>query len=172
MERFGFIHEKLDIKILILYILRRLPEAVDAETLSQLTLFDVGIGYFDYTDCLSELVDTGHVAQENGRYRITEKGERNGAVIENSLPYSVRAKADSLLTPVAAGMRRSAMITATHETDGRGSVQVHLSLSDGVGEILAMKLLVAGEEQAKTMEQNFRQRAEGFYQEIVASLSD
>ena len=34
MEGIGFIHEKLDIKILILYILNHLPAAVDAQTLS------------------------------------------------------------------------------------------------------------------------------------------
>ena len=34
MEGLGFIHEKLDIKILILYILNHLPAAVDAQTLS------------------------------------------------------------------------------------------------------------------------------------------
>ena len=36
MDRFGFIHEKLDIKILILFILRRLPGVVDRETLGEL----------------------------------------------------------------------------------------------------------------------------------------
>ena len=33
MDNFGFIHDKLDIKILILFVLRRLPGAVDPETL-------------------------------------------------------------------------------------------------------------------------------------------
>ena len=38
MDRFGFIHEKLDIKILILFILRRLPGVVDRETLGTLKI--------------------------------------------------------------------------------------------------------------------------------------
>ena len=50
MDRFGFIHEKLDIKILILFILRRLPGVVDRETLGELCQCDNGIGYFDYSD--------------------------------------------------------------------------------------------------------------------------
>ena len=33
-ERRGFIHEKLDIKLLILFILRRLPAEIDPEKLS------------------------------------------------------------------------------------------------------------------------------------------
>ena len=47
MGRLGFIHEKLDIKILILYILRRLPGTVDPETLAELCQCDSGVGYFD-----------------------------------------------------------------------------------------------------------------------------
>ena len=53
MEGLGFIHEKLDIKILILYILNHLPAAVDGQTLSDLVFCDNGIGYFDYSDCLA-----------------------------------------------------------------------------------------------------------------------
>jgi hypothetical protein len=75
MERFGFIHEKLDIKIWILFILRRLPLAVSAETLAELTLLDSGIGYFDYADA-SELVETGHAEETENGYLITEKGKR------------------------------------------------------------------------------------------------
>ena len=37
MDNFGFIHDKLDIKILILFILRRLPGSVDPETLLELS---------------------------------------------------------------------------------------------------------------------------------------
>jgi len=35
-ERFGFIHDKLDIKLLILYVLRHLPSEIDGEKLAEL----------------------------------------------------------------------------------------------------------------------------------------
>ena len=73
MEGIGFIHEKLDIKILILYILNHLPAAVDAQTLSDLVFCDNGIGYFDYSDCLAELVDTAHITEEGGKMCIRDR---------------------------------------------------------------------------------------------------
>lgn len=171
MDRFGFIHEKLDIKILILFILRRLPGVVDPETLGELCQCDSGIGYFDYSDCLSELVETGHVEEQEDGYAITEKGARNADAVASSLPYSVRSKALKLLAPVEERMRRAAMITAKHEIDEEGCV-VNLAMSDGKGEIISLRFLCAGEEQAKQIEKNFRRDAEGYYQKIAELLSE
>lgn len=171
MDRFGFIHEKLDIKILILFILRRLPGVVDPETLGELCQCDDGIGYFDYADCLSELIDTDHIRESEGGYEITEKGARNADAVESSLPYSVRAKALRLLAPVEERLRRAAMIKATHTEDKSGCF-ISLAMSDGVGNIIELRLLCADETQAKLIEKNFRLDAEGYYHRITELLSE
>ena len=171
MGRFGFIHEKLDIKILILFVLRRLPGVVDAETLLDLCQCDDGVGYFDYSDCLSELVDTGHIEQTDDGYRITEKGARHADAVESSLPYSVRTKAERLLAPVADRIRRDAMIVTEHSMTDSG-MTVHLAMSDGKGEIINLSFLCGDETQAKLIEKNFRRGAEGYYQKIAALLSE
>jgi predicted transcriptional regulator len=170
LERFGFIHEKLDIKILILFILRRLPAAVSAETLTELIFCDEGIGYFDYAESLAELVETGHVQQKEDGYLLTEKGDRNGETLEDSIPYSVRVKAEEKLAPVAEAMRRAAMIEAKHSMQEDGC-RVELGLSDGLGDIARLCLLCAGEEQAERIERNFRADAEGIYHRIMEMLS-
>ena len=80
MERFGFIHEKLDIKILILFILSRLPGEVPPEVLGELCQCDDGIGYFDYSDCLAELVETEHITETETGYTITST--QDGSVVK------------------------------------------------------------------------------------------
>ena len=173
MDNFGFIHGELDTKILILYVLRRLPRPVDAQTLSDLCSFDNGVSWFDYADCLAGLVDTGHVEALDGeRYMITEKGSANGEAADTSLPYSVRRKADRLIEPVAARMRRDAMIEAVHEPSPGGGVTVRLKLSDGKGEVMALSLLAPDEGTAAAMEKAFRTDAEGVYQRITEILTD
>ena len=170
MDSFGFIRDKLDIKILILFILRRLPGTVDPETLLELCQCDEAIGYFDYSDCLSELVDTGHVTETEEGYTITEKGARNADAVESSLPYSVRSRALRLIGPVEDRLRRAAMILAKHETSGTGTT-VELAMSDGKGEIIHLSLLCADEGQAKEIEKRFRKNAEGYYQQIMELLT-
>lgn len=170
MDKYGLVHDKLDIKILILYILNRLPDLVDESTLAELCQCDAGVGYFDYAECLSELVDTGHVYVSGGKYASTEKGRRNGTTIESSIPYTVRVKAEKALAPVAQDMRRRAMITASHTVDGNGSIAVTLGMSDGVSDVIAVQLLVPDEVTANTIEKNFRADAEGLYGKIMSLL--
>ena len=172
MDRFGFIHEKLDIKILILYILNQLPSPVDAQTLSELVFCDDGIGYFDYSDCLAELVETNHIEEKRGKYRITEKGSRNVAEVGSSLPYSVRNKASRITAPIAEKMRRAAMITAEHTVSESGACSVTLALSDGIGKILSLELLAADPQQAERMEHYFKKNAEDVYHDLIRMLTE
>ena len=114
-------------------------------------------------------------AEHNGRlrkyYRITEKGARNADAVESSLPFSVRRKAMNLIEPVEERLRRAAMIVARHENGENGCV-AELSVGDGMGELISMRLLCADEEQAKQIEKNFRRDAEGYYQKILELLSE
>lgn len=172
MDTLGFIRDKLDIKILILYILEKLPGPVDELTLADLALFDGGFNWFDYTDCLAELVKTEHITESEGAYEITEKGRRNVGFVGSSLPYSVRTKADRLTAPVAAALRRSSMIETHTEPGVNDGRTVSLRMSDGVGEIIALRIAVPDEEQAKAIEGRFRKDAEDIYNRIITILTE
>lgn len=165
----GMIHEKLDIKILILYILSKLPAPVDMSTLADLCRSDEDIGYFDFADCLSELQDSGNIEKTEDGYAVTEKGRRNAVEVSGSLPYSVRKNADKATAPVEKMLSRLNMIKCSHrETDG--GLKVSLSMADGVGEMFSVNLLCPDEERARLMEKNFRANAEEYYRRITEML--
>lgn len=173
MDNFGFIRDKTDIKILILFILHRLPKPVPAETLNELAFCDDAINYFDYKDCLAELVKTGNVFELDGqRYLISDKGRRNLAELENQLPYTIRMKVSESSARTARQLLREAMISAVHKPREDGSYTVSLSLSDGLGSILTMDLLVGNEDICKRMEKHFSDKAEELYSKIVSLLLD
>ena len=170
-ERFGFIHEEFDIKILILYILRRLPEKIPFEDLAELTLCDEGISYFEFAECLASLVESGHIASTDDQYAITPKGGQNGEALESNLPYSVRIKAEKATSVVALIQKRNELIRASHTVRSRGGCTVNLSMSDGIGTLMKLELLAGSEEQAARLERNFKADAENLYGRIVALLS-
>jgi len=167
---FGFIHEKIDIKILILFILRRLPEPVSLLTLTELALCDDGISYFDFTQCVTELVKTEHIRFEAGMYSLTAKGSRNGEITENNLPFSVRLKAESKISLIHIAQNRNSMIKTSHAVSPDGGYIVTLALSDGVSDIATLELYAADERQAAGLEKGFRKNAESIYKTIIEMI--
>mgnify|MGYP001092846507 CR=1 FL=1 len=109
MGRVGFIQDKLEIKFLILYVAARLIEPVPFEAMQELAMIDDGVDFFDFSECMNDLVTSGHLTlSEDGLYAITEKGLRNGQICESSLPYSVRLAADKNITVFNQKLRRRA----------------------------------------------------------------
>lgn len=167
MERFGFIHSKLDIKILILYIMRRLPGVIGPLELQDFTQqCDEGFGYFEYSDCLAELIENGLVLEVEDGLQISEKGSNAGETVESSLPFSVRKKADKIIAPEAERLRRLAMLTASHKTGEDGCI-VTLAMQDGKGEVMHLDILCSGEKQARRIEENYKHNAEAIYKQII-----
>lgn len=170
MDGLGMIHEQLDIKILILYVLARLPGPIDRAHLADIVFCDGGVDYFSFSECLADLVATGHIAEENDRFVITEQGQEDGSVIENSLPASVREKATLAIKSVEDRIERETLLQARHTFTEQGCT-VELKLSDGEGDLLHLTALVGEESQALRIEKNFHERAEKLYVQIMELLT-
>jgi len=170
IENFGFIHERVEVKVLILFIMRRLSEPVALDVLAGLTLCDEGVSYFDVTDCLANLIETKHLRLEDDKYTLTSKGKRNGEILEKDLPYSVRVKAEAAAAVVCSNQNRDAMIRTNCTACEDNGYRVALSLSDGIGEILSMELFAANQQQANAIEKGFRKDAEQIYLSIIEML--
>ena len=173
LDNYGFIRQKIDIKILILYILNRLPAPVSQNMLTELTLIDNATNYFDYIECLTELEEKDLIiTTDEDKYSITPKGIRTAVEMESSLPYTVRIKASSGAERAAKILARDAMIKTSHKEKPEGGFTVNLSLSDGLGEMMHLDILAGSEKQAKEMEQRFRKNAESLYLRIAGILTE
>ena len=172
LDNYGFIRQKIDIKVLILYILEKLPAPVSQNMLTELTLIDNATNYFDYIECLTELEQKDLIiTTEEDKYSITPKGIRTAAEMESSLPYTIRLKAYSGAARADKILAREAMIKASHKEKPEGGVTVSLSLSDGLGEVMHLDILAGNEQQAKEMEKRFRKNAESLYLRIAGILT-
>jgi len=167
----GFIHDKLEIKFLILYISARVIEPIPFDTMLELTLCDDAIDYFDFSDCLADLVRTGHLTlSEDGLYAITDKGLRNSRICETSLPYSVRLRCDRNLDGCNRKLRRKSQVRSSSVRRENGTYTVNLSLSDDMGSVMDLNLMVVREDMARLLEERFRKSPERIYSEIMGLL--
>ena len=139
----GFIHDKLEIKFLILYITARVIEPIPFDTVWDLAMCDEGVDYFDFAECLSDLVRTEHLTlSADGLYAITDKGLRNSRICESSLPYSVRLRCDKNLAACNRHLRRKSQVKASTEKRPNGTYTVRLELSDDMGSVMDLRLAI------------------------------
>ena len=171
MDEIGYVFSTLDLKILILFILRRLPGEIETERLLQICQEDGVVNYFDFMICLDELKDSGQVELEDGFCSITPRGRQTAETLDTSLPYSVRIHAEKAVEAEAAEISRSSSISVQHSVSDTGCM-AELSLNDGISEILHLRILCADEKQANRIEKNFRRNAEKSYEKIIAVLSE
>ena len=168
----GFIRDKLEIKFLILYIAARVSEPLPLEGMQELTMCDDGIDYFDFSECLNDLVQTEHLRlTEEGRYAITPKGLKNSAICESSLPYSVRMHCDENLVRVNDAIRRQAQVQADVSDNEDGTCTLHLRLDDVGTPLLQLELLTPSRPQAAAMAHRFQSDPTALYYHIVTLLT-
>jgi len=171
-DNFGIIYDKVEIKVLILFVMSRLTEPVTMDVLTELAMCDEEISYFDVTECILKLVGTKHLNCIDNKYSLTAKGMRNGEILEKDLPYSVREKAEDATTHVRAAQNRDSMIKTDTNINKKGGLNVELSMSDGIGDILSMNLYAASDELARKMENGFRKNAEKVYHAIIDIITN
>ena len=166
----GFIRDKLEIKFLILYIMARVGESVPLAELQELTMCDDGIDYFDFAECLNDLVTTDHLRLTDERYCITPKGLRNSEICESSLPYSVRIRADKNLNEYQKLLVRRSQVQSSVTERDNGTYTVSLRLRDEVDSVMELELMVASEEMAKDLSDRFRKNPEQLYTALLGAL--
>ena len=170
MARVGFIHDKLDIKFLVLYIMSRVVAPIDMPTLADLTMCDEGVDYFAFAEAVHELVDTEHLVLEEDRYAITDKGRKNGAICESSLPYSIRVKCDRNVAKLNSRLRRDAQVRSERVPRGDGTFTLVMALDDEHGNLLTIEMLAATEQQCDRLSEQFKAHPEQIYNGVLDVL--
>ena len=171
MDEQGFIFDQLGLKILMLFLLRRLPEEIETDRLFRLCQEAGVVNYFEFSECLDELRESGQIEVDEGWCRVTGRGMQNADTLEDSLPYSVRRLAEKTAEAEAAAIARGDSICARHRLSD-GVCTAELGLNDGVSDILRLSVLCADEKQAKKIEKKFRRHAEETYQKIMEILCE
>lgn len=166
----GFIHGELEQKILILYVLSRLAEPAPFETVLDLSLCDDGINYFDFTQRLRELSETGHISEDGGRYAITDKGRRTSEICEEELPYTIRRHCDERARECNRKMKRQEQVRAWVRTRPNGTFTVRMILDDDIGNLMDLQVVAPQRELAETLSERFQRNPERIYTRLMNLL--
>ena len=149
MERHGFIHDMLDVKVLILYIMSRAMYPVDLQKIYELSYQDDGLSYFDVAQAVPQMVESGHLEPVEGeRYVITEKGREACAITQDAIAFPVMQRAGAAVDEFNRAVRRSSFVKTTVRQREGGDYSVLMSLNDEAGDLLKMELMAPTQKHA------------------------
>ena len=169
MARFGFIHDKLDIKLLVLYIMDRVAAPIDFATLTDLVQCDSGVDYFQFAEAVAELLESGHLTQSEEYYAVTDKGRRTCVAGESSLSPVIRRRCDQRLAPLNQALKRKAQVRAELRPRSDG-YDVCLAMDDDQGSLFSLTLLAPSQEDGRRIADQFLQHPDRIYNGILGVL--
>ena len=173
MERHGFIHDMLDVKILILFIMNRVLYPVDAQKIYELAYQDDCLSYFDVCEAVPQMVKTGHLEQtEEQLYVITEKGRETCTATDDSLAYPVMQRAMAAVERFNREMRRDHYIHTEVIPRPDGDYSVVLGLDDEMGNLMTLELAAPPQRQGRILANAYRKKAEQLFHMIMTDLLD
>ena len=171
MQRLGFIHDMMDVKVLILYVTARSQYPVNQQEIYELCYQDDCLSYFDVCTAIPEMVKTGHLQQvEDEKYIITEKGREVGELTADSIAYTVRQRAENAVARFNRQVRRSSFVKTQVIPRKEGDFSVIMSLDDEVGNLMTLELMAPDQRQAVRLSRLFEKKAEAVYNLTMMEL--
>ena len=173
MQRLGFIHDMMDVKVLILYVAARSNYPMTSQEIYELCYQDDCLSYFDVCTALPQLVESGHIrVLEDARYEITEKGVADGKLTEDSIVFTVRQKAENAVARFNRQLRRSSFVKTQIIPREGEEMSVVMSLDDEKGNLMTLELLAPNRRQAIRLSKLFEKKAELLYTMTMSELLD
>ena len=173
MQRLGFIHDMMDVKVLILFVAARSNYPMTNQEIYELCYQDECLSYFDVCTAIPEMVTSGHLRQtEDDRYEITEKGRNDGALTEDSIAFTVKQRAENAVDCFNRQLRRSSFVKTQILPRENGEQSVMMILDDEIGNLMTLELIAPDQRQAVRLGKLFERKAETLYSLIMTELLD
>ena len=173
MQRLGFIHDMLDVKVLILFVTARSNYPMSIQEIYEVCYQDECLSYFDVCTAIPEMVRSGHLREVGGeKFEITEKGRSDGALTEDSIAFTVKQRSENAVVRFNRQIRRSSFVKTQIVGRDNGEFSVIMSLDDEKGNLMTMELMAPDQRQASRLARLFEQKAENVYGLAMAELLD
>ena len=173
MQRLGFIHDMMDVKILILYVMARSDYPLTTQEIYELCYQDDCLSYFDVCTAIPEMVVSGHLKETaDGKIEITEKGRQDGELTADSIAFTVKQRAESAVARYNRQIRRSSFVKTRVVERDDGEYSVIMALDDEKGNLMTLELLAPDSTQAVRLSRLYEKKAEELYSLTMMALLD
>ena len=173
MQRLGFIHDMLDVKVLILFVTARANYPMSLQEIYETCYVDDCLSYFDVCTAIPQMVETGHLKEvEEGKFVITDQGREDGTLTADSIAFTVRKKAEDLINRFNRQLKRSSFVKTQIIPRESGEFSVIMTLDDEVSNLMTLERVAPDQRQAVRLAKLFEKKAENVYNLTMTELLD
>lgn len=176
--------EKARNKIIILYIVSRIPGITIGE-LTAMALDTCYMNYFTFATAFDDLCKTSFVSKSVRKGEELKDAEGNpvircditvtGLEILNRLQHTIPEHIHSFLNSASKSWEKSSRknveVKSTFDPDFFGGYDVKLSLSDGIKDLIVLRLSIPTKEMAVKICSKWKENTQELYLEILSFLA-
>lgn len=162
-------------KVLILYILNKVNKPINNDSLYKLVLSALDINYFYFQQFLLDLIQNKYIVnfhkETRSVYEITESGKNTLALTMDLLPGIIKLKADMNLKKELESTEEEYSVVAEYTPRSENNYIVFCKIIENSETIFEVKTFAGSRENAKEIVQNWKNKAESIYPEILRILT-
>ncbi len=164
-----------DIKVFILYLMKSIHMPLDFTTVSEISVQDGFVNYFDFAASFASLIDNGSISEkiEDGKavYEISESGMLVAAELQSNLMNVIREKSLRSALRLLSFKNRGSKISCDYVEVGREKYIMNCEISEKDDVIMKLSLGVDSRPLLDMMMYNFDNKPEIVYKGLIAILT-
>lgn len=161
-------------KLIVLYMLDKLDFPLTNGQISEFILEKGYTNYFTLQQTLSEVVEAGFVREETTHnrtlYHLTEEGAQTIRFFKNNISPAIQSDVDTFLAEKSYELKNTVSVKADYYPNKNNEFSVRCQITENGFSLLDLTLTVPTEEQAITVANNWNQKNQEIYAQIMANL--
>ncbi len=164
-----------DIKIFILYLMQSLHRPLDFTTVSEISVQDGFVNYFDFASCFAELIDNGSIRETINDgvpiYDITENGKIVVNELQSNIMNIIREKSLRSALRLLSFKERGSQIKCDSVELGKDKYIMNCEITEKEELVMKISFGVDSKQLLDVMMYNFDKNPEVVYKGLIAILT-
>ena len=161
-------------KVLILYLLNKLPDGIKSDNLFKLVSSANNINYFYFQELLTDLIETNFVGsftkEEDTFVKITSEGQNALSLTKSLLPGILKLKADNVFKEEISSIVEESSIITEYIPKNEKDYTVKCKIIEKNETIFEVSTFAASRDRAKQISDNWKNNANKIYPKIIDLL--
>lgn len=161
-------------KLIVLYMLDKLDFPLTNGQISEFILDKGYTNYFTLQQALSEMVAAGFIREETTHnrtlYHLTEEGTETIHFFKNNISPAIQEDVDTFLLEKRYDLKNEVSVKADYYPTKNKEFAVRCQIIENGSSLIDLTLTLPTEEEAATIANNWNQKNQEIYAQIMANL--